>query len=153
KVAKKVTIINLTESLKGDEILLKNVSSAANVEVINESSVLEIKGKNFVESVSIEHTKTHTERNIVAQGVFIEIGWTPAVDFIPQVAKDKNNQIVVNEFGVTSVPGIWAAGDVNNLWGEQIIIAAGEGAKVALIVAEHISKLPHQATSNVHEGA
>ena len=42
-------------------------------------------------------------------------------------------------------------GDVNDVWGEQIVIAAGEGAKAALRVAEHISKVPHQATSNVHE--
>ena len=62
------------------------------------------------------------------------------------------NQLIVDEFGMTSQPGIWAAGDVNNLWGEQIIIAAGEGAKTALTVAEHIAKIPHQSTSNIHEG-
>ena len=50
------------------------------------------------------------------------------------------------------MPGIYACGDVNDTWGEQIVIAAGEGAKTGLRVAEHISKVPHQATSNVHEG-
>ena len=58
---------------------------------------------------------------------------------------------MVDEYGATSIPGLYAAGDVNDLWGEQIIIAAGEGAKVALAAAEHIAKVPHAATSNLHE--
>lgn len=150
-LARSVKIINLADELRGDEILLHNVSKANNVEVFNDSTAIKIAGKNFVENVEVEDTKTHERKILEVSGVFIEIGYTPSVDFIPQVAKDKQNQIIVDELGVTSVPGIWAAGDVNNLWGEQIVIAAGEGAKVALSVAEHIAKLPHQKTSNIHE--
>jgi alkyl hydroperoxide reductase subunit F len=68
------------------------------------------------------------------------------------VLRKEKAEIVVDEKGKTSFDGIWAAGDVNNLWGEQIVIAAGEGAKTALAIVEHIAKLPHQATSNIHEG-
>lgn len=152
KVAKTVSIVNITESLKGDDVLLKSVTSSKNVNVLNNTTVVEIIGQNFVEGVKVQNQQTHSEKTITCQGVFIEIGYIPSVDFIPQVAKDKQNRIIVDEYGITSVPGIWAAGDVNNLWGEQIIIAAGEGAKVALAVAEHISKGQHQSTSNIHEG-
>lgn len=152
KIAKSVTIVNITEEVNGDEILKKNVIGAQNVQVLNLCSVVEIMGKSFVEGVKINDTKNHTERIIDADGVFIEIGWTPSIEFAPQLAKDKMNQLIVDEFGRTSQSGIWAAGDVNNLWGEQIIIAAGEGAKTALTVAEHIAKIPHQHTSNIHEG-
>lgn len=151
KTAKSITIVNLTEELRGDQILEKNVLNASNVTILNNTSILEITGKDCVESVKIQDIQTHAEKIILAQGVFIEIGWTPSTDFAPQLAKDKLNQIIVNELGETNVAGIWAAGDVNNLWGEQIIIACGEGAKAALTVAEHIAKIPHQITSNPHE--
>jgi alkyl hydroperoxide reductase subunit F len=152
KLAKSVKIINIGEQLKGDEVMLKNVTGASNVEVFNNTSTLEITGDKFVTGLKVQNKETHQEQVLPVDGVFVEIGWVPAVDFVPQLAKDKQNQIMVDEFGLTNVPGIWAAGDVNNLWGEQIIIAAGEGAKVALSVAEHIAKIPHQATSNTHEG-
>lgn len=152
KIAKSVKIVNLTDEVKGDEMFIKNVKSAGNVEIINNTTVTEIFGNDLVEGVKVQNKQSHEERILHVQGVFVEVGWTPSVDFIPQVAKNKNNEIIVDEFGKTSTPGIWAAGDVNNLWGEQIIIAAGEGAKVALSVAEHIAKIPHQSTSNIHMG-
>ncbi len=152
KVAKSVKIINITEDIRGDEMLVKAAREGSNVEIINSSTVTQIYGKDFVEGLKIQNPASHEERDVKVSGIFIEIGWIPSVDFVPQVAKNKNNEIVVDEFGQTSVPGIWAAGDVNNLWGEQIVIAAGEGAKVALSIAEHIAKVPHGATSNVHMG-
>lgn len=152
KVAKSVKIVNITDDVRGDEMLIKNVKSAQNVEILNNTTVTEIFGNDLVEGVKVQNNRTHEELVLKVEGVFVEVGWTPSVDFIPQVAKNKNNEIMVDEFGKTSMPGIWAAGDVNNLWGEQIIIAAGEGAKVALSVAEHIAKIPHQATSNIHMG-
>lgn len=150
--ANHITLLNLTETLAGEEIMLKKVLASPKVKVFNKHQILEILGKNFVEGIKIESIDTHISQVISVSGVFVEIGWTPSVSYIPQLAKDKQNQIIVDEFGRTSVPGIWAAGDVNNLWGEQIIIAAGEGAKTALVVAEHLAKIPHQATSNVHMG-
>ncbi len=152
KIAKSVTVVNISESLVGDEVLKNNVTQSSKVTVLNDSTAVEIQGDSFVTGVKVQNTKTHEEKVIPVDGVFIEIGWTPAVDLVPQLAKDKHNQIVVDEYGKSSVAGIWAAGDVNNLWGEQIVIAAGEGAKVALSVAEHVSRIPHQATSNIHEG-
>lgn len=152
KIARSVKLINITGNVRGDEVLIKNVTSAPNVQILNNSTVVEIRGRDKVEEVLVQNLQTHVSSLLRADGVFIEIGWTPSVDFIPQVAKNKLNEIIVDEYGKTSVPGIWAAGDVNNLWGEQIVIAAGEGAKVALSVAEHIAKVPHQATSNIHEG-
>lgn len=77
---------------------------------------------------------------------------TPSTSFDKLTDKNDSGEIEVDEYGATSVPGIYAAGDVNNIWGEQIVIAAGEGAKTALRVAEHLSKVVHNVTSNIHEG-
>ena len=152
KLVHSITIINVTDDIKGDDNLVKTAKTSPNITILNNTSATEIIGKDFVESVKIKDNNTHQEKTLPASGAFIEVGWVPAVDFVPQLAKDKMNQITVDEMGATSVPGIWAAGDVNNLWGEQIVIAAGEGAKTALAVSEHINKIPHAATSNVHEG-
>jgi thioredoxin-disulfide reductase len=152
KLAKSVTIVNVNPEVKGDQEFIDVAKAANNVTILNNTTALEIVGKDFVESVKVKDNGSGEEKSIPCSGVFIEIGWIPSVEFVPQLEKDELSQIKVDELGKTSVHGIWAAGDVNNLWGEQIIIAAGEGAKIALSVAEHINKIPHQATSNEHEG-
>jgi len=152
KVARSVVIINNVEALRGDEILLKNVTSSPKVKVLNNHEALEILGDKAVGGIKIKDKISGEEKVLPVSGVFIEIGWTPSTSFDKLTDKNDIGEIEVDAFGATSVPGIYAAGDVNNLWGEQIVIAAGEGSKTALRVAEHISKVPHQATSNIHEG-
>lgn len=152
KVARSVTIINITDSLRGDEILLKNVTSASNVKVLNNHEALEILGDQAVGGIKVKNNQSGEVTILPVSGVFIEIGWNPSTNFDKLTNKNKMGEIEVDEYGATSVPGIYACGDVNDIWGEQIVIAAGEGAKAGLRVAEHISKVPHQATSNIHEG-
>jgi alkyl hydroperoxide reductase subunit F len=64
----------------------------------------------------------------------------PSVEFADIVEKNEKNEIKVDKDLQTSVPGIFAAGDINDAWGEQIIIAAGEGAKAALAAANYLTK-------------
>lgn len=151
KVAKSVTLINITDSLRGDEILLKNVTFSPKVKILNNHEALEILGDKAVGGIKIKDKTSGQEQVLTVSGVFVEIGWTPSTGFDKLTDKNDSGEIEVDEYGATSVPGIYAAGDVNNIWGEQIVIAAGEGAKTALRVAEHLSKVPHQHTSNIHE--
>lgn len=152
KVARTVVIINTTDTLRGDEILMKNVTSSPKVKVLNNHEALEILGDQAVGGVKIKNRQTGHQQVIPVSGVFVEIGWTPATSFDKLTNKNDKGEIEVDEYGATSVPGIYAAGDVNDVWGEQIVIAAGEGAKTALRVAEHLSKVPHPKTSNLHDG-
>ncbi len=151
KVANSVTIINLTEEVKGDSILMQNVKSSPKVKILNKHQVIEFQGEQSLTAVRIEDLETKGQQVLPVMGAFIEIGWTPSTFFDKVTQKNKVGEIMVDEYGQTIVPGIFAAGDVNDLWGEQIIIAAGEGAKTALRVAEHIAKIPHQMSSNMHE--
>lgn len=152
KKARSITIINVTNQLRGDEILMKNVTSSSKVKILNNHQALEILGDQAVGGIRVKDNKTGQEQVIPVSGVFVEIGWTPSTDFDKLTNKNDRGEIEVDAYGATSIPGIYAAGDVNDVWGEQIVIAAGEGAKTALRVAEHLSKVPHQATSNIHEG-
>lgn len=152
KLCRFVTIINNTDSLRGDQIMLQNVIHAPNVKIYSNSTVLEITGEQAVTGVKIKDGLTGQDQRINVSGVFVEIGWKPSTEFDQLTKKNQKGEIIVDEFCKSSVEGVWAVGDSNSLWGEQIIISAGEGAKAALMVAEHIAKIPHQATSNLHEG-
>lgn len=152
KIARFVTIINNADNVRGDEILIQNVTHAPNVKIYNKSQILEILGDQVVTGIKIKDGLTSQDQEIKVSGVFVEIGWKPSTDFDTLSEKNEKGEIITDEFGKTSVDGVWAAGDVNSQWGEQIVISAGEGAKAALIVAEHIAKIPHQTTSNTHEG-
>lgn len=143
KVARSVIIINITDSLAGDEILMKNVTSTPKVKILNNHEALEILGDQAVGGIKIKDMAGGQERVLSVSGVFVEIGWTPSTSFDKLTDKNDRGEIEVDEYGATSVPGIYAAGDVNDIQGEQIVIAAGEGAKTALRVAEHLSKVPH----------
>lgn len=140
KVARSITIINIGEQLQGDSMLLKNVTSSPKVKVLNNQQTLAILGDKAVGGIKIKDSKTNQEQVIPVSGVFVEIGWTPSTGFDKLTNKNDKGEIEVDEYGATSVPGVYAAGDVNNIRGEQIVIAAGEGAKAALKLAEYLSK-------------
>lgn len=142
KVARSVTIINITDSLRGDEVLMKNVTSSEKVKVLNDHEAVAILGEASVGGIKIRGKLTKEEQILPVSGVFIEIGWIPSAPFDKLTEKNEKGEIKVDQFGASSVPGIFACGDVNDQVGEQIVIAAGEGAKTALKVAEYISKIP-----------
>lgn len=143
KVARSVTIVNNTADVVGDGVLLQNVKNASNVKIINNAQAIEIVGDKFVTGIKIKDQQTNQETLLPTQGIFVEIGWIPAVEFDRITRKNEKNEIMVDEGGATSETGIWASGDVNSQWGDQIIIAAGKGAKAALAVTKFLSKTSH----------
>lgn len=140
KIARSVTIVNITDSLRGDEVLMRNVTTSPKVKVLNNHEVLEILGEQAVGGIKIKNTQKGKEQILPVSGVFIEIGWTPVTGFDSLTEKNEKGEIKVDQFGATSVPGIYACGDVNDQKGEQIVIAAGEGAKSGLGVSEYLSR-------------
>ncbi len=144
KISRSVIIINSTDSLRGDEMLMKNVTGSPNVKVLNSHEVLEILGDQAVGGIKIKNKQTGEDQVLPVSGVFIEIGWTPSASFDKLTDKNDKGEIEVDQYGATSVPGIYACGDVNDQPGEQIVIAAGEGAKTGLRASEHLSRVSHQ---------
>lgn len=138
-----ITMVNDVEDLMGDKIRADKIVKAPNVKILNNQQVLEILGENTVSGMKVKDKKTGQEQILLTEGVFVEVGYTPSTGFDKLTKKDGAGQIIVDQSGTTSVPGVFAAGDVNNLWGEQMIIAAGEGAKTALAVADLLAKTPH----------
>ena len=138
KYARKIYVITIYKELKGEHILRDKVKSFKKVEIINNVNVKEIKGDKFVSSIIIE--REGKEKELKVQGVFIGIGHGADSELV-DVKKNEDREIIINSNNETSVPGIFAAGDVTNVHAKQIIVAAGEGAKAALSAAEYLDKL------------
>jgi NADH-dependent peroxiredoxin subunit F len=139
KVAAKVHVININDDLSGDEILKAKIREALNVDVYKTTKVLSIDGDKNVESVTIQQLGRPPEQ-ISVQGVFVEIGYEPSNSFDKLTDKNEQGEIIVDENLQTNIPGIFAAGDINSAWGEQIVIAAGEGAKAAIAVGDYLNR-------------
>lgn len=132
KISSKVSLISL-EAWRGDEITQEKVRSASNVAPFIGYDPIRISGQDLVESIVIKEVATGNEVEIPVRGIFVEIGSLPATSFCRDLVElNEHGEIVINCHNETSVPGVFAAGDVSAIPEKQIIIAAGEGAKSVL---------------------
>lgn len=132
-LAKKVTVVNITPDWQADPILLKRVQESKNVEMISSHRVKEILGENKVEGIIIEPTEGEASQNLQVDGIFIEVGLSPNAELVANLVElTPQGEIPVDCACRTSIPGLFAAGDVTTVPEKQIIISAGEGAKAAL---------------------
>ncbi len=139
KVAKQVYVINLAEDYTGESVVKDKIMACPNVKNFHSTKVVKISGSDHVEGMTIE-PMGKPEQDLEVSGIFIEIGYEPSIGFADIVEKNERNEIKVDKDLQTNVPGIFAAGDINDAWGEQIVVAAGEGAKAAMAVSNYLSK-------------
>ncbi len=138
KVAKQVYVINNTPALGGDAIMRQKVEEAENATVFNNSQVISVSGDKFVSAIKIKNNPG--VRDLVVQGVFVEIGLVPNSAFAVGVEKNNKGEIKVNSLNETNISGAFAAGDVTDVPEKQIIIAAGEGSKAALSASKYLAR-------------
>jgi len=151
KYAKKIYVLEFLEEMKGDPITKEKLAQTGKVEFITNVAVKAIKGKKpapyraegsgsgFVESLIYEDRKTSEDHEIKIDGVFISIGMMPKVGFAQKLVElNKIGEIVIDKDNYTKTPGVFAAGDITDIKYEQIVIAAGEGAKAALAATEYL---------------
>lgn len=136
-IAKKLYVIQDKENLSADAVMVENLQKKKNVELVLKASVSQIRGTSLVSEIEI--VQHNEKRSIPCQGVFVEIGWIPATDFIKGlVTLNEIGEIKIDKDARTSVPGIFACGDVTDVHDKQIIIAAGEGAKAAISAFKYL---------------
>ncbi|MEK7096432.1 MAG: thioredoxin-disulfide reductase [Patescibacteria group bacterium] len=137
KYASRVYIIHRTAEFRGEQHLIDRLKSNPNIEIIFNTEVLEIKGDNTVTSVILKDGK-----EIPVGGVMVEVGYVVDRKLAEGLVNiDQTNQIIVDNRQQTSVPGIFAAGDLTQTPYKQVVISAGEGAKAALSAFDYIQKL------------
>ena len=102
--------------------------------------VTAVNGKKFVESLALENKKTGKKSELKVEGVFVEIGSDVNTKFVSHLVElDDDGQVKTGKNGETSHDGIFAAGDVTDTPFKQIVVAAGDGCKAALLAYNHIN--------------
>lgn len=124
---------------KGENILIDKLKKAPNVEIIYGATTTEILGTEQVTGVSYTDN-TGSAHTIETNGVMVHIGNIPNSTFVPIVDRTPLGEIIVDLKCATSVPGIFAAGDVTTVPYKQIVIAAGQGVTAALSAIAYINK-------------
>ncbi|MDF2854857.1 MAG: FAD-dependent pyridine nucleotide-disulfide oxidoreductase, partial [Neobacillus sp.] len=131
-IVKHVTVIEFNSELKADTVLQDRLFSLPNVTVITSAQTKEITGTDKVNGLSYVNRDTGEEHHIELQGVFVQIGLVPNTDWLGEtIERTRTGEIVVNNHGATSIPGVFAAGDCTNSPYKQIIISMGSGATAA----------------------
>lgn len=139
KIAEKVLLVHRSK-LRADRILIDRMNRQENITVHLETEILEIKGASLMEGVRVRDSSG--EKTLQSAGIFVEIGYIPNSGAFKDFLQLKpNGEIIINERNETSVPGIFAAGDVTQVPYKQISIAAGEGAKAALSANDYLNRL------------
>lgn len=137
-IASKVYLVS-RRAWRAEPALQSKVAGAPNLEALVGYVPLEIKGSKRVESLVIQGADGKGGRELSLRGVFVEIGAVPDSKLVEGLAElNHNGEIVVDRFGRTSVPGLFAAGDVSDLPYKQAIVAAGDGAKAAMAAWEYL---------------
>jgi alkyl hydroperoxide reductase subunit F len=133
-----VTLYEYMDQLKADKVLIDKLNSLPNVKVILQAKTTAVVGNgDTVVGLRYEDRRDSSQHEEALDGIFVQIGLSPNSGFIKDlVTVNRMGEIVVDEKGRTSVPGIYAAGDVTTTPYKQIVIAMGEGAKVALAAFE-----------------
>ena len=137
KYASSITILSIDPELHGDEIMIKKIKDQSKIRFIGQAKTIRITGDKFVNGIDY-YGSDGQEVHESTQGIFIEIGLKPVSDFINIVDKNKRNEIIVDKNNSTSLPGVWAAGDVTDITEKQIAVAVGEGSKAALRIINHL---------------
>jgi alkyl hydroperoxide reductase subunit F len=140
KIARRVYVVSLTP-LTGDNILKEKAAEAPNITIMTEHQTMEVLGDGMVSGIRVKDMKSGQEQVLEVGGVFVEVGLIPNSDFVRgMLTLNEFGEILINCACETSVPGIYAAGDVTNVPAKQIVVAAGEGAKAALQAHQYLQK-------------
>ncbi|MEM0366681.1 MAG: thioredoxin-disulfide reductase [Acidilobaceae archaeon] len=139
---KKVYLVHRRDSFRAKPILVEDAKKRSNIEFLLNSIVTEIIGDDRVKAVRILNKNTGESNLLNVDGIFIEIGFEPAVEFFKSIGLevDEYGYVKVDEWMRTNIPGIFATGDAISLWRgfRQIVTAAATGAVAAYSAYQYI---------------
>ncbi len=139
-IVSEVVLFEYNDQLKADQVLVDKLKSLSNISVIVSAKTNQVIGDGQkVTALEYQDRKTESMKQVNLDGIFVQIGLLPNSQFLKGVVElSQFGEVIVDHKGHTSVPGIYAAGDVTTTPFKQIIIAMGEGAKVALAAFEDL---------------
>jgi thioredoxin reductase (NADPH) len=136
-----ILLIHRRDAFRAQAGLVERVLSDPRIEVRLNTRPLEIRGGKQVSSALLENTATHERYEEPADAVFIFAGTVPRTDLVPDAETDEAGYLVTDQRMASSIPGLFAAGDVRSSPFRQVVVAAAEGAIAAHCAADYIDKL------------
>ncbi|MFQ6556357.1 alkyl hydroperoxide reductase subunit F [Pseudomonas sp. Lb2C1-1] len=135
-----VTLLEFDVQLRADAVLQRKLHSLPNVTVITNAQTTEVTGDGQkVNGLRYKDRPSGDVRDVELEGIFVQIGLLPNTDWLKgTVELSPRGEIIVDARGETSIPGVFAAGDVTTVPYKQIVIAVGEGAKASLSAFDHL---------------
>lgn len=141
-IASSVTVVHILDALTANDPIKDKVIASSNVSILYNSTVSEIHGSNgHVDAVTITNQKDGSQQRKNVQGVFIAIGFNPNTSIFKNIlAMDSFGYLTVTDHTKTSVPGVFAAGDVSDYRYRQAVTSAGVGCMAALDIQAYLAK-------------
>ena len=129
RVAKKVILIHRRDTLRATKIYHQPLMEAENVQILFSSAVTALEGVDFLSGIRVKNLVTGAETELECDGLFISVGRQPATDLVRgQLELDAGGYIAAGENTQTSIPGVYAVGDVRTKELRQIVTAVADGA-------------------------
>jgi thioredoxin reductase (NADPH) len=133
KFAGEVLLIHRRDEFRASKIMLERARNNRKITFLTDTVVQDILGEEGVEGIRVRNTKTVAESDLEVDGFFAAIGHAPATSlFEGQVEMDEGGYVIQKEHTMTSVPGVFAAGDVSDKRYRQAVTAAGDGCRAAI---------------------
>jgi len=135
-----VTLLEFGEELRADAVLQRKLNSLPNVRVLKMAQTTEVKGDGQkVTGLVYKDRSSEEMHSVELEGIFVQIGLLPNSEWLKGALElSRFGEIIVDAKGQTSIPGVFAAGDVTTVPYKQIVIAVGEGAKASLSAFDHL---------------
>jgi len=135
-----VTLLEFGEELRADAVLQRKLFSLPNVRVLKMAQTTEVKGDGQkVTGLVYKDRSSEEMHSVELEGIFVQIGLLPNSEWLKGTLElSRFGEIIVDAKGQTSIPGVFAAGDVTTVPYKQIVIAVGEGAKASLSAFDHL---------------
>ena len=136
KLCSTVTIVHRREEFRAQKALQDKIAKVGNISTVMGRNIVEIKG----DGSSVKEVVLDNGETIEADGVFVFIGTVPNSSLVERIAKTENGFVVTDDSMETTLPGLFACGDVRNTTVRQVVTAASDGAKAAHGADEYIRK-------------
>ena len=141
RIAKKVYLIHRRDSLRATKVYHEPLMSAPNVEFCWNSTVSALLHESRLTGLRLKDVNTGAERELACDGVFISVGRAPATElFWDELALDKSGYIIADESTRTSIPGVFAVGDVRTKALRQVVTAVSDGAVAVHYAEEYLAE-------------
>ena len=141
RIAKKVILVHRRDTLRATKVYHKSLTEAENVEFRWNSAVVELRHGEKLNAVVLQDLQTGEKSVVECDGLFVSIGRKPATELVKdQLALDQSGYVIADESTCTSVPGVFAVGDVRTKVLRQILTAAADGAMAVHYAEEYLSE-------------